>query len=44
LKALGKPLGLFINFKVPMVKDGVKRVAYSTDLSSDSEQPSPRNS
>jgi GxxExxY protein len=43
LKALGRPLGLLINFKVPMVKDGVKRVAYSTDRSSDSEQPPPHN-
>jgi GxxExxY protein len=43
LKAPGRPLGLLINFKVPMVKDGVMRVAYSTDLSSDSEQPPPHN-
>jgi GxxExxY protein len=38
LKALGEPLGLLINFKVPMVKDGVKRVAYSVDARSKSEQ------
>jgi GxxExxY protein len=36
LKALNRPLGLLINFKVPMLKDGVKRVAFSADLGDDS--------
>jgi len=31
LKAFDRPLGLLINFKVPMLKDGVKRVAFSPD-------------
>ena len=37
LKALNRPLGLLINFKVPMLRDGVKRVAFGADLTNDSE-------
>ena len=37
LKSLNRPLGLLINFRVSMLKDGVKRVAYSADLSHESE-------
>jgi GxxExxY protein len=37
LKALNRPLGLLINFKVPMLKDGVKRVAFGADPTNDSE-------
>jgi GxxExxY protein len=36
LKAFDRPLGLLIKFKVPMLKDGVKRVAFSADLGDDS--------
>jgi GxxExxY protein len=32
LKALHLPLGLLINFHVPMLKDGIKRVVYSDAL------------
>ena len=32
LKALKTDLGLLINFKVPMLKDGIKRIVRSKDL------------
>ena len=42
LKSLGLPLGLLINFNVPLLKHGIKRIVLSPDLGVLAVQPGAR--